>query len=254
MRFKLGLLAGFALLSTSSCNAETRSAKPFTVSGVVTDTKGRPLEGAEVSLNADFLYGQARVTTGADGRYEIGDLIKATYRASAWIKTGYAGGVVCQRLGMDRPSDYNSFPVSEGAVRNFRWQLTGEIGATDTFYGAQVQIWDFDSDVRAKSRAVEFTLTPTGPLVDGSTGAVIVREAALDYPASDDGIYDIPLGTYRMTAELISKDGGRTPLALKGLDAETYAPEIDLVWQPEARCGFGFDSGVAPFFVQIAAR
>jgi hypothetical protein len=254
MRFKLDFMLGVALLATSSCNAQTRAAKPFTVSGIVLDTKGRPLEGADVSLSADFVYGQARVTTGADGRYEIGDLIKATYRVTAWIKTDYAGGGVCQRLGMDRPSDYNSFPVSEGAVRNFRWQLTGEIGATDTFFGAQIQIWDFDSDVRSKSRAVEFTLTPTGPLVDGSAPAVIVREAALDYPASDDGIYDIPLGTYRMKAELISKDGGRTPAALKGLDAEAYAPEIDLVWRPEARCGFGFDSGVAPFFVQILAQ
>jgi hypothetical protein len=43
----------------------------------------------------------------------------------------------------------------------------------------------------ANGRAVEFTLTPTGPLVDGSQGAVIVKEAPLEYPSSVDGLYGL---------------------------------------------------------------
>ncbi len=241
-----------AFLLANPLAAQPRKAKPFTVSGTVVDTRGKPLEGVTVWLNADFVYGRASTTTGADGRYAMGALIKATYRAKAWITAKYAGGTVCQRLAMPTPTDYNSFTVSSGAVRNFRWQLTGKIGFTDSYFGASISIWGFNGELRDAARAVEFTLTPTGPLLDGSLGAVIVKEAALDYPSSDDGLYDLPLGTYKLKAILIGRDGSRTRLNLKALGPAPYQSEIDLVWRTESRCGFGFDSGVQPFAVQLA--
>jgi Carboxypeptidase regulatory-like domain len=227
-----------------------KPAKPFTVTGTVVDTKGRPLEGVTVWINADFVYGRASATTGPDGRYAFSELLRATYRADAWVKVPYAGGSVCQRLAMPKPGDYNSFPVSGGAVRDFRWQLTGKIGFTDSYFGASIRIWDLDNTL-GDARSVVFKLTPVGPLIDGSPGTVIVKEAVLDYPSSDDGLDDLPLGTYKMTAIMVGKDGRKSPLLAAPLGSETFRPEIDLVWRAEPRCGFGSDSGVAPFGVSF---
>jgi Carboxypeptidase regulatory-like domain len=243
-------VSALAFVSSAFCTQSQRAA-PFTVSGVVFDTNGRPLEGAVVRVRADFIYGRAETHTGPDGRYAISDLIRATYRAEAFIEREYAGGTVCQRIAMPKPTDYNSFPVSQGAVRNFRWQLTGKLGYTNTYLGASIGIWLSDLP-RESSRGVEFTLTPTGPLFDGSKGAVIVREAVFKYPASDDGLTDLPLGTYKLSAVLIGKDGRRAPLRIATLTDQTFAREVDLVWRPQDQgCFGGFNSGVQPFMVRL---
>ncbi len=240
------------LLISSPLSAQTRKLEPFSVSGIVLDTKGKPLKGASVQVRVDFVYGRASVTTGADGRYVFNDLIKGTYRAEAYFETKYAGTTVCQRLAMPKPSDYDSFPVSQGAERNFRWQLTGKVGTSKSFFGATIQIFNVTSNpFDDKSRAVEFKLTPTGPLLDGSKAAVIVKQASLEYPSSDDGLYDLPLGMYKLKAVLIAKDGSRTPLNVAKTDS-VYKPEIDVKWESENRCGT--DSGVKPFFVQLERR
>jgi hypothetical protein len=245
------LLLCCALLPPVESGAQARKLRPFTVSGTVVDASGKPLEGVTVSLEADFIYGRAQVTTGADGRYLITDLIKATYRAQAWIQAPYAGGVVCHRLAMPKGTDYNSFPVSEGAERNFRWQMTGRIGFSESFHGASIRIWNADSLPLDAGGAVEFTLTPTAPLLDGTRGAVIVKQAPLNMRSSERGLDDLPLSTYRLKAVLVARDGRKTPLSVKPIGAERYAAEIDVVWTTESRCGFGTDNGVSPFYVEF---
>lgn len=233
-------------------NAHAQKPRPFTVSGSVVDSRGKPLEGAEVSLNADFVYGRASTTTGADGRYVLTDLIKATYRAQAWIKAPYAGRTMCHRLAMPKATDYNSFPVSAGAVRNFRWQMSGRIGNGDSFFGAGVRVWFADTLPLNSGAAIEFTLVPTSALLDGSKGATVVRQAPLVTPASEIGLDDVPIATYRMKAVLVKRDGQRVPLKLKAIGADRHESEIDVVWNTESRCAFGTDNGVSgPFVVEF---
>jgi len=100
--------------------AQNRKPAANSVAAVVRDTQGRPLAGARVRPDADFIYGRAEATTGRDGRYAIGDLLKANYRAVAHVDRDYAGGLVCQRLAMPNPADCNSFAASKGAERNFQ--------------------------------------------------------------------------------------------------------------------------------------
>jgi hypothetical protein len=247
------VLIGLALV-LSGGSAYAQQTRPFTVSGSVVDSRGKPIEGAEVSLNADFVYGRASATTGADGRYMLTDLIRATYRVQAWIKAPYAGRTICHRLAMPKSTDYNSFPVSGGAVRNFRWQMSGRIGNTESFFGAGVRVWNADTLPLDSGAAIEFTLAPTSTLLDGSNGATIVRQAPLVTPASEIGLDDVPLATYRMKAVLVKRDGQRLPLKLKAIGAERHAPEIDVVWKTESRCAFGTDNGVTgPFVVEFLA-
>ncbi len=240
----------FALtLASSALLTHADRVAPFTVTGLVLDTNGRPLAGAKVRLNADFIYGRAEVTTGADGRYIIRDLIRATYRAQAMVQREYNGATVCQELAMQSANDYNSFPVSQGAVKNFRWQLTGKLSNSDEYFGASITMWMLD--LRSESRAVEFTLTPTGPLFDGRAGSVIVREI----PVTGDGyVNDLPLGTYKLKVVLIGKNGGRAPLKIKTRVGETYVSEVDVKWSAERFCGVGHKSGVAPFFIQVEPK
>jgi outer membrane receptor protein involved in Fe transport len=245
------LTAALLLLHAGPADSRAPSPAPFTVSGIVVDAKGKPLPDITVSLQADFVYGRAEATTGADGRYQIGDLIRATYRAQAWIKAPYAGRVVCHRLAMDKPTDYNSFPVSAGAERNFRWQMSGRIGLSDSYLGASIRIWNSDSLPPDPRGAVEFTLTPTGPLLDGSPGTVIVRRASMDVPGAERGIDDVPLAAYRLKAEYIGGDGRRTRLGAKAIGTERFAPEIDVVWNTESRCGFGTDNGTNPLYLEL---
>jgi Carboxypeptidase regulatory-like domain len=240
------------MLVSSPLSAQTRKLQPFSVSGIVLDTKGKPLKGASVQLRIDFVYGQASVTTDANGRYLFKDLLKGTYRAEASIEKKYATTTVCQRLAMPNPNDYDSFSVSQGVERNFRWQLTGRVGREQSYFGATILIYNITSDpFDDTSSAVEFTLTPTANLFDGSKAEVIVKQAPLEYPSSDDGLYDLPLGMYKLKAVLIAKNGSRTPLNAAKTDG-VFKPEIDVVWDSEKRCGT--DSGVKPFFVQLERR
>src|SRR5690606_41035326 len=71
--------------------------------------------------------GLVEVRTDANGRYLAEGLIDVPYTAKAWAYVTYGGRQVCVRLGMDSPVDYTAFVPAQGAVKNFRWQLTGPI-------------------------------------------------------------------------------------------------------------------------------
>jgi hypothetical protein len=240
------MVAVVALILVSSArSAQTRKLEPFTVSGVVLDTKGRPLKDAKVWLKPDFVYGRAEVSTKADGRYIVRNLLKATYRAFAYTEVPFKGKTICQRLAMPNPDDYNSFAVDKGIQRNFRWQLTGKIGREDAYFGATIRLAN-TSSYYATTRSIELTLTPTGPLIDGSTAKVIVREVRLEPPASDDALNDVPIGPYQLRAVRIGKDGTRTPIRTGTNPSEAAQPTLETDWRSTNRCGFGSDSGVEP--------
>lgn len=229
-----------AILARGSSSFEANS-----VSGIVLDTRGQPLAGALVRVNRDFTYGRSQTTTASNGRYRIRDLVNGTYRANAFMQVKWNGTTVCQRLAMPNPDDYNSFAVDKGAERNFRWQLTGKIGYTDTFFGATIKL--ANSYLHHKTaRAIEFTLTPTLPLLDGSPGKVIVRQVPLEPPANDDALTDIPLGVYRLEAVKIGRDGSRAPVQITTNPTGPTQSSLETKWRSTTRCGFGPDSGVEP--------
>jgi Carboxypeptidase regulatory-like domain len=247
---KVIVAAGALILLSSALSAQMRKLEPFTVSGTVLDTKGRPLKNARVWIKPDFVYGRSEVSTNAEGRYIVRNLLKATYRAFAYTEVVFNSKKSCVRLAMPNPDDYNSFAVDQGSQRNFRWQLTGKVGREDTHFGATIRLAN-TSGYYATTRSIELTLTPTGPLIDGSTGKVIVREVSLEPPASDDALNDIPIGLYQLRAVQIGKDGGRTPIRIGTNPAETAQSTLETDWRSTNRCGFGSDSGVEPFLVQL---
>ncbi len=230
------------LLGTAAAGAATAGS----VSGIVLGTDGRPLEGARIEVKRDFTYGQARTTSGADGRYRIDGLTRGTYRVFAYVERPYEGGTVCQRLAAAAGADdYNSFGVPPGAERSFRWRLSGALENDAVRSGAQLRLAN-SHVLYAATRALVFTLTPVTPLLDGSPGATLVRELVLRPPSRDDTVDDLPLGVYRLRVEAIGKDGQRRSLPVSDDPFTPLREEIELRWQSTGVCGFAKPSGVQP--------
>jgi hypothetical protein len=163
--------------------------------------------------------------------------------AFAYVQVPFDGQTICMRLLNENPADENSFAVDRGAVRNFQWKLTGALGVDGATVGASLRLANSYLWYR-RARAIELTLTPNGPLLDGSTGAAIVREVMLEAPASDDGLVDLPLGKYTVQATRIDKDGRRVPIRMNTASYGASAPTLSLRWRSSNRCGLGSNSGV----------
>jgi hypothetical protein len=240
--------------ATSEPSESSGGLEPYTVTGVVLDTQGQPLEGAIVRLYQDFVSGRTEVTTGPDGRYTASSSVQnaaASYKIEAYLEVDYNGQTICPRLALPNPNDYTSFTLDQGAERNFQWQLTGQIGNYPTYFGGTISLWNSYA-FYDRAKAVEFTLTPMGPLVDGSEGSVIVQEVLLEAPADDDALHDIPIGSYTLQAVLIGQDGSRVPIALSSItDTENTQATISVSWQSSNTCGFGSDSGVEPLTIVL---
>jgi hypothetical protein len=240
-------------IANESSESSSSGLEPYTVSGIVLDTKGEPLEGAIVRLYQDFVSGRTEVTTGPDGRYKASSSVQnasASYKIEAFIEVDYNGQKVCPKLALPDPNDYTSFTLDKGVERNFQWQLAGQIGNYPTYFGGTVSIWN-SSQFSDTSKAVELTLTPTGKLLDGSEGSVIVQEV-LPGNMETSSLNDIPVGPYTLEAALIGHDDSRTPINVASINQMgSYTPEAAIEWESSRFCGFGSDSGVEPIFIVL---
>jgi hypothetical protein len=222
--------------STTTPSSETQL---NTVTGIVLDTQGRPIEGAKVWIEPALTTGLVEVRTGANGRYSATSLIDVPYYAKAWTQVQYNGQDFCLRLGMPNASDYDSFVPTHGTERNFQWQLTGvieDLKEYDEFFGGMVRVMSTGYYMDSAD-AIEFTFTPTGPRIDGSAGETIVRELDLQTESSD--LYDIPVAPYRVTAVLIGNDGSRAPLMIGPDIFDNEHPEMSIDWASDGTCSNG---------------
>lgn len=115
------------------------------------------------------------------------------------VRPGYDGRVARETTSQDKPA--NAF--YGGTVH---LDLTYSEG---TSYGAELARTTVDAKIA-------ITLTPAGPLLDGSSGRPIVREIR---PAAGQTnfyfhLHSIPIGLYTATAHRIDPNGGATPLRL----------------------------------------
>jgi hypothetical protein len=249
MRYSLVYL--LLLISFCAACAQTQESSnlgPFTVTGLVLDTQGQPLENAQVIIIPDLLGGNVNAVTDESGRYTVSSLVDVSYKAQAYIEVPYNAQTVCQRLVMTNADETLSFVVDKGAERNFQWHLTGkaEVG----FYGAEIDFPYIPTKYRELARAVEINLTPTGPLLDGSEGSVLVREFLFNETYK---VEDIPLGPYTIQAVLIGNDGSRSQLGLStkvglGTESDPNSLELAINWESYGICG---NSGVKPLQLQL---
>ncbi|MCC6920705.1 MAG: carboxypeptidase regulatory-like domain-containing protein [Alphaproteobacteria bacterium] len=196
MKHAIWIAAAFgAALSMQGLSAEEQ-AEPGFAKGIVTDQAGKPISGAIVFLDGVLDQNQQQ-TTKADGTYRM-RLQPGAYKAMAWFYAKYEG----QSFKVDlKPDSTDTFDDHDGAIRNFTWTLTGEKVPPDMgSYGAFVYVNVATDNMYVEdTEHLHFTLTPKGPLIDGSEGQVIQRDGGAPRTAEYGKILDIPAGRYVIT-------------------------------------------------------
>ncbi|WP_221089304.1 carboxypeptidase-like regulatory domain-containing protein [Deinococcus aquaedulcis] len=165
------------------------------VTGLVLDTQGRPLAGAEVYIvGTTFNQGQRTsftAVTKGDGTYAI-RVPDGRYHASATVKRDLAGTTFVLPLHPESGTLNTEIDSSEGGNLNFRWRLAGAKPGGgkdwDDFYGASLDFSYCGLPAKAycddryaavvpgapEGSTVTLTFTPQGKLIDGSAGKPVV--------------------------------------------------------------------------------
>ncbi|MBB6096620.1 hypothetical protein HNR42_000032 [Deinobacterium chartae] len=198
------------LAATSSGVSQT---KPYTMTGTVKNSAGQPVAGVEVFADNTLYYNMnALGKTDAKGRYTI-PLPRqelGTWVPGAYVKREYHGVYYEFRLYAD---DESAFSASKGAVRNFVWRLSGRRG--DSYIGSPVYVY---TEEGVDLNKLEVTLTPSGPLVDGSAGKAITKRVP------QGRVNDVPVGRYTMTARLLRDGAAPVPLLVSPGHGGQYGP------------------------------
>ena len=193
------------------------------ISGRLMDTRGDPLQKARVRIHGPSMAGQDLEFSprpDANGEYSVA-VPRGNYSVEASVDVVYERRTWSLPL---HPTDNDSNQVSPeaGVRKDFRWRLSGPHPRSRpdgflSYYGRAVMAESTQTDrfrQLPRGSMVRFTLTPTGPLIDGSRGRPLVFERTPDAIGRSEGhlddtgyLYDIPIGPYRLSARLRTPDG-----------------------------------------------
>lgn len=217
---------------------------PNSVSGTVLTEQGQPVPGATMIVEPAMYRGTFFGTTDESGRYRFTDLNAATnpYYVYAYKEVDYHGRQYCVRMA-GNPNPYQDpFNSKAGAIRNYVWKISGpsDMPTSDNgtqSWGGTLRFENFMSMPEESTvdpdATIRVTLVPDGPLIDGSTGTTLVKTLTMK-----EGLTDIPVGAYRVSAELASGDNF-IPLRVnrRGIDAETSTAEATIMFDGFDTCG-----------------
>ncbi|MEW9697586.1 stalk domain-containing protein [Paenibacillus sp. SI8] len=178
--------------------------EPYVVKGFVRDVKGNPISGVTIYADNTLLYDSNILgVTDESGHYRI-ELPEVTtsWRMGADLTKPFNGKSFTFHLSADVDQPLAG---STGAVRDFTW----------TKFDGQIYIYpyfEFDASLPDfQIGDLELTLTPVGPLLDGSIGKTIIKHVG---PVQGGlGIDHIPIGKYKATARWLPD--GHEPLAMQ---------------------------------------
>ncbi|HKY99336.1 MAG TPA: carboxypeptidase-like regulatory domain-containing protein [Gemmatimonadaceae bacterium] len=233
-----------ALLGTGFNGAEAQAKPvPNVVQGTVSTIDGRPVAGATIRIAG--ATGAARGTsitakTDANGRYRV-NVPLGHYNVDGFAELQY-NGQTYKELWLDRGDAPCERVMSDkGIVRNFVLRLSGTKRCTngtdlrnpDAYYGAYITAM---SSAFPDDAVITFTLTPTGPLADGTKGRTVVIKrsgAALKKGGGPIGetafLHDIPLGRYKIAATVRYADGSQRATMVELRDgSSTTARALDI--------------------------
>ena len=217
---------------------------PGTVVGRATTLDGKPLAGVKIWVKPVVTTGVYETRTDAGGYYQATGLPPVGYRVYGWYEKEYNDQRYCLRLGHKNVEDYSPLNPAKGAVRNLVWLTEGRVEDMEPysdmgFFGGSVSVMDAMS-VSARNQPLEFTLTPTGPLIDGSKGKVLTRK-----PNAEGYLLDVPIGVYKVMAT-INENGAKKPVRLSNSTANAFAGEAMLEFKPDSKGCVGNFSSNAP--------
>ncbi|HEX8237128.1 MAG TPA: hypothetical protein VF600_14315 [Abditibacteriaceae bacterium] len=193
--------------------------------GFARNVNGKPLQGVRIliaSPSLGFSSSSQSVRTDARGYYEIKPMYGGCTVRSAGYTTSYRGKLYALPL---HPVDGQIDSIdTNGEIENFVLLTYGPVSAakaddnpeyTGAYYGAAFT-FGYSTREATDSLAprshllldstVEVTLTPDGPLLDGSKGRVLVIRKKIT-PRGYFPINDIPIGRYKIKVALVSEEG-----------------------------------------------
>lgn len=189
------------------------------VKGRLTNTNGQPISGATVIADNTLFYNTNVIgKSGADGRYRL-DVSRplGTWQVTASVSLPFDGRTFTAEL---TPADPSPFAGSEGAVRDFTLTLEDLSGPALI----QTAVGDY-----TPYEEIEVTLTPVGPIVDGSPGATIV--STLEPTGDGWAVRGVPIGVYTITARHLPSDE-------RMLVSRRLTVTQDYEWGPSYTTGF----------------
>ncbi|MBE1440817.1 stalk domain-containing protein [Paenibacillus sp. OAS669] len=196
--------------------------EPYVVKGYLLNKQGNPIAGAEINADNQLFYdSNLGAVTDENGYYRIEmPQLPTTWIMSAKFSREYNGKEqkFYLRSDVDQP-----FAGSTGAVRNFTLKdVVGHIEIHPDF-------WSFDDSLpQFQMNDLEVTLTPEGPLFDGSAGKTITTRADV-LPTGGHGVDKIPLGRYKISATWKPEGHAPMPMLLRVTGTSKYiqSPEFD---------------------------
>ena len=223
--------------------------KPHTIVGDFVGVDGKPIPNVDVYRV--FVWGTTiaaekthyGLEVDAKGHFEQ-QVPDGLYQIKASCIVKHAGGRVPvdlvwlddKRLGIDQAS-------AGGIVRDYCLAMSGLKAGEDpknigSYVGGGIKVTGppytlsgGSYSTRHPGAKVQVTLTPQGPLVDGSRCQALTIDidiAELDYGSRPR---KVPLGVYRFSATLIDKDGSKHALQCKRASDNAYAASVDIFWQ-----------------------
>ena len=214
------------------------------VTGVVMDGQGKPIEGARIWVKPSLTTGLVEARTDEKGQYHAEGLIRIPYNTYAWMKTTYREKNLCMRVAPAKLQEYDSFVPTDGIVRNFKLRISGPIDDRgNIYYGGELRVF---YDGLSRDTAVDVKFEPLGPLADGTTGKTLLRQP------KDMMIEDIPVGAYRVTAQVTDPTGRKRParLSKKNFD-NNPTPEVTVEWESKDSCIGSFGNGLDRQYLYI---
>jgi hypothetical protein len=181
--------------------------EPYVVKGYVRNAQGNPIPGVNVNADNTLFYDSNLIAvTDENGYYRI-DMPQLP---TTWImSTSFSREFNGKELKFYLRSDVDQpFAGSTGAIRNFTMKdIVGHIFIYPDF-------WSFDDSLpEFKMSDLEVTLTPVGPIFDGSGGQTITKRAGVIEGGL--GVEKIPLGQYKISARWMPEGHAPMPMLIR---------------------------------------
>ena len=202
--------------------------EPKVAKGKVTDSRGEPIAGAVVTVDNTLFYNSnVQMKSGKDGTYRIPVPQQGTYRVTATLLREYHG----KKYKFDlHPDETDDFAGNDGAIRNFTWKLSGEKPEGQLgHYGSHVVAYTVPGDFSMQMTDIELTLTPDGPLIDGSKGEPIT--AKLKSTGDGFAVPDVPVGRYKITARHAPEDAKPSPVQVRLRNTGKFADALTATFE-----------------------
>jgi hypothetical protein len=207
-----GTAFGSVATAPDSNSVRRPTPAPNVVEGTVTTTDGRPIPGASIHVSgaAGAAGGEIiKATTDRTGRYRV-TVPPGDYAVDGFVDVEHSGRTY-RELWLDRVNATCERATStQGIARDFVLRLSGAkkcIGNPDaadpaSYNGAYVTAL---SSAFPPDALITVSLTPLGPLADGTTGGILTFARSGAALRTNSGpidqtavLHDIPLGRYRV--------------------------------------------------------